>query len=122
MVLCIDLFACGVSYVLSTLSRQNETISLFGAVGFFVFLLPAFAYWLFAFFFGEDSWPLTRRGTELPPDERAFALLDEATKLEGKGRVKDALAKYQEVVDSFGGTSATRDAQKSIESLRARTG
>lgn len=122
MVFCLGLFERGATYVLSALSQQDKTIFLVGALGFLFLLLPACAYWLFVLFFGDEAWPLPSREPEVPPDERAFALLGEATRLESQGRVKDALAKYQVVVDSFGGTSASRDAQKSIESLRAKIG
>jgi hypothetical protein len=46
--------------------------------------------------------------------------LDEATKLEVRGSVKEALAKYEAVVEQFRGSAASHDAQKSIESLRAK--
>jgi hypothetical protein len=87
-----------------------------------IFILPPCAYWIFVLFFGQEAWPLRRATREIPPEEQAVALLDEATKLETRGRVKEALAIYQTVVERFGGTAASHDAQKSIESLRAKIG
>ena len=87
-----------------------------------VLLLPACAYWVFVLFFGREAWPWKTAPRELPREARAIALLDEATKLETRGRVKEALAKYEAVVEKFRGTAASHDAQKSIESLRAKIG
>jgi hypothetical protein len=72
--------------------------------------------------FGREAWPSKTAPRELPREARAIALLDEATKLESHGRVKEALAKYQAVVEKFRGTPASDYAQKSIESLRAKIG
>ena len=58
----------------------------------------------------------------MPREEQAAALLDEATRLEARGRAKEALVKYQTVVERFVGTDASQDAQKSIESLRSKIG
>ncbi len=88
-----------------------------------IFILPAWAYWVFdalAHFFQKVWSPRPPR--EMPREERAFVLLEEASKLETRGRVKEALAQYQTVVEKFAGTAASRDAQKSIESLRAKVG
>jgi TolA-binding protein len=58
----------------------------------------------------------------LSREENAFALLQEASRLEARGKAQEALQKYQQVVERFAATDAGRDAQKSIESLRAKTG
>ena len=87
-----------------------------------ILVLPPSAYWMFVLFFGQEAWPLRRAARELPPEERAAALLGEATKMEIRGRVPEALAKYQTVVGTFGGTAASHDAQKGLESLRAKIG
>lgn len=57
-----------------------------------------------------------------PPEEGAYHLLDIATKLETEGRVQEALAAYQRIVDRNPNTAAGQDAQKSIESLRSTIG
>src|SRR5262245_59106169 len=97
MTFCLSLFVSGVTYVLSALSEQNKISALLeqnkalalvgalGALGFLFLLIPAFAYWLFVFFFGEEAWPLPGREHEVSTEERAFALLDEATRLESQG-------------------------------------
>ena len=85
-------------------------------------LIPASSYWLFVVFFGKEAWPVSGPRPEMPREEKAFALLEEATKLESRGRVKEALAKYREVEEQFGGTAASGDAQKSMESLRTKLG
>src|SRR5262245_59011835 len=126
MVFCLSLFVSGATYGLSALLEQdNKTMALVGAVaslGFVFLLLPAFAYWLFVFFLGKEAWPLPNREHVVSTEERAYALLEEAIRLGSQGRVNDALAKYQMIADNFGGTAAGRDAQKSIESLRAKIG
>ncbi len=87
-----------------------------------LFVLPACAYWVFVFFFGENAWPFPRVEREIPREDQAAEFLDAATKLETRGRVQEALTKYQAVVERFAGTAASRDAQRSIESLRAKIG
>jgi uncharacterized membrane protein YhdT len=57
-------------------------------------------------------------GTEAGGYER----LREATKLETKGRVQEALAAYQQVADKYPGKAVGRDAEKSAESLRQKVG
>ncbi|SRR6266849_1181312 len=47
-----------------------------------------------------------------------YELLKKATKLERQGRVQEALAAYQRIVDKYPHTAVGTDAQKSIESLR----
>jgi TolA-binding protein len=42
--------------------------------------------------------------------------------LETQGRAQEAVAAYQRVADKYPDTSAGRDAQKSIQSLRAIVG
>jgi hypothetical protein len=91
-------------------------------LGVAILFLPPCAYWIFVLFFGQEAWPLPGAPKGIPTEERAAALLDEATKLETRGRVQEALAKYQTVVERFPGTAASHDAQKSMESLRANLG
>ncbi len=52
--------------------------------------------------------------------DEGYELLHDATKLETRGRVLEALAAYQRVAHEDSHTAAGADAQKSIESLRAR--
>ena len=93
-------------------------------VGFIVLLLvlPASAYWLFIFFFGHKAWPFAGREPKLTSEESAFAVLEEGSRLESRGRVRDAMEKYHQVMEQFPGTSASSDAQKCLEALRAKTG
>jgi hypothetical protein len=86
------------------------------------FILPADVYRIFVFFFSENAWPFPRVEREISREDRTTALLDAATQLETRGRVNEALAEYETVVASFAGTAASHDAQKSIESLRAKLG
>jgi TPR repeat protein len=51
-----------------------------------------------------------------------YEALADATKLETQGRVQEALAAYQRVADRYSHTTVGGDAQKSIESLRAKIG
>ena len=52
----------------------------------------------------------------------AYEALRHATRLESAGRVEEALATYQKIIEQFPGTGASNDAKKSIESLQARVG
>jgi hypothetical protein len=103
-------------------SQREGSWPVIAGLAVAVLVLPPCAYWVFVLFFGRDAWPWKSATREVPQEERARALLDEATKLETRGRLKEALAKYQTVVERFAGTEASHDAQKCIESLRARIG
>jgi hypothetical protein len=103
-------------------SRGGTPLAVMVVLAAGVLVLPACAYWVFVLFFGRTAWPWKSSQREASREARAVALLDEATKLEIRGRLKEAMAKYQTVVETFGGTEASLDAQKSIESLRARVG
>jgi hypothetical protein len=54
--------------------------------------------------------------------EQAFGLLEKATKLENQGQARQAVTAYQGVIDAYPGTESAHDAQKSLDSLRARLG
>ncbi len=108
--------------VRSYLSGGGEATLVLGVLALAVLVLPPCAYWCFVLFFGRENWPWGNTTREVPREASAFALLEEATKLETRGRLNEALAKYEAVVERFGGTAAGHDAQKSIESLRARIG
>jgi hypothetical protein len=58
----------------------------------------------------------------LDADDEGRALLDQATKMEIDGRVHDAVLVYQHIARKYPRTSAGKDAQKSLESLRAIIG
>jgi len=79
--------------------------------------------WIICGIYAKNRWqefvgvPYTR-----PPEEDAYRLLDAATKLEAQGRVHEALAAYQRIAERYSHTGAGRDAQVSIESLRAVIG
>lgn len=102
--------------------KHSEGLLAVAGLAVVIVILPLSAYWIFVFFFGETAWPFPRVEREIPREDQAAALLDAATKLETRGRVKEALAKYQTVVERFDGTAASHDAQRSIESLQAKIG
>jgi hypothetical protein len=52
--------------------------------------------------------------------EDAYALFSEAVRLESKGDIAGALAKYAAVMEKFPGTGAARDAEISIRSLKEK--
>jgi hypothetical protein len=60
-----------------------------------------------------------RNSTPVIEDD-GYEALAAATSLETHGRVQEALAAYQQIADNSPGTPAGRDAQRSIESLKAR--
>ncbi len=51
-----------------------------------------------------------------------YELLQQATKLETAGRLQEALAAYRKIASEYAGTAPGGDAQKSMESLKARLG
>lgn len=55
-------------------------------------------------------------------EEEGYELLAQATKLELKGRIQEALIAYQQVADRYSHTTAGHDAKKDIESLRSKIG
>jgi hypothetical protein len=57
--------------------------------------------------------------TPVLTDNEGYELLEEATKLERKGRVQEAIAAYHHIADKYSRTAAGHDALKSIEGLRA---
>ncbi|MCD6052656.1 MAG: hypothetical protein K0Q55_4074, partial [Verrucomicrobia bacterium] len=52
-------------------------------------------------------------------EDKGYELLTQATKLEIKGHVQEALLAYQHIADRYSHTTAGLDARKSIEILRA---
>jgi hypothetical protein len=55
-------------------------------------------------------------------EDESYALLAKATKLEAQGSARQALVAYAKVTETFPGSTAANDAQKSLESLRERLG
>lgn len=53
-------------------------------------------------------------------DDLGYDALSLGTRLEGLGRVDEALAVYQKVIELYPDSGAAHDAQKSMESLRMR--
>lgn len=51
-------------------------------------------------------------------DDIAYAALSHGTRLEAEGRVKQALAVYQAIIEKYPDSEAGRDARKSIDALR----
>ena len=64
----------------------------------------------------------SHRPTTTQTEDEAYELLNDATKLEAKGRVEEALSLYQRIVERYPQTAAGGDAQKSAQSLRAKLG
>jgi TPR repeat protein len=80
--------------------------------------------WIINYIYGRNRWgefggqAYDSAGTE----DEGYELLNDATKLEAKGRAEEALSLYQRIVERYPHTAAGGDAQKSAESLRARLG
>ena len=118
---CLSLGFQLVAYLLTSIAKPGNALLGLATVLFVLLFLPWFAYRMFTFFFGADAWPWGKGKDQEPPaEEAAAARLDEATKLEARGQVKEALLAYAEVNEKFPGTAAGRDAQKSLESLRSQ--
>ena len=79
-------------------------------------------------YFISATWPIqaelassrSKAGVGLPHDARA--LMSAAFRLESRGNVSAAIAKYEEIMRGFPGTEWAGDAEASIRSLRAKTG
>ena len=117
---CVGLSIAGARAALQALGRGNSGVASLLALGLLVLLLPALAYWLFVLFFGEAAWPAPGADAGLSPEEEAFALLEEAIRLEARDQVQAAFQQYEDLTKRFPGTVAAQDAQKSLDSLRAR--
>lgn len=65
-----------------------------------------------------------RNAPHAPPsiDDSGYASLGYATQLETDGHIREAMAAYQKIAESYVNTPAGRDAQKSLDSLRAKLG
>jgi hypothetical protein len=59
---------------------------------------------------------------EIDPEELAYHALEVATRLETEGRVQEAIAIYERIAQEYPNKPAGHDAQKSLESLRAKVG
>jgi hypothetical protein len=65
---------------------------------------------------------LTSRNATPRVEEVGYDALAEANRLETRGRVEEAMAAYQKIAEEHPNTGAGHDAQKSLESLKARRG
>jgi hypothetical protein len=57
-----------------------------------------------------------------PDKQDAYTVLSEAVRLESRGDIDGALAKYAAVIEKFPGTEAAKDAEFSIRNLRDKLG
>jgi len=119
---CVGLSAAGAGVALQALGRGNSGLASLLGLGFLVLLLPALAYWFFVLIFGEEACPSPGADAGLSREDEAFALLEEASRSEARGQVQAALQQYADLTKRFPGTVAAQDAQKSLDSLRARIG
>ena len=84
------------------------------------------------FWFAVSEWPVetelrrlraaapNRGPSSAPSEEEAWGRYHEAVGLEVAGRAGEALAKFQQVVDTCPNTAAAQDALKSIDALRRK--
>jgi hypothetical protein len=79
-----------------------------------------------AIYFVSTTWPTEsllsalRGQAGVGTEDDAVGALSVATRLEARGEVGAAIAKYEEVVRRFGGTEAAKDAEVSIRSLKSK--
>ena len=75
-------------------------------------------------YFLTTEWPIERELRELRglagigTEKEAAVNYEEAVKLQAKGRVAEASRRYEDVVARYPGTTASRDAAKSISFLK----
>lgn len=65
---------------------------------------------------------LSGRNTKPSNEDIGYEALAYGTKLETEGRVPEALAVYQSIIEKHPETDASNDAKKSIENLQAKRG
>jgi hypothetical protein len=68
----------------------------------------------------DSCWKCAQNQASSAPEEEAFALYEDGSRLEGRGEFPSALGKYEEILQRYPATEAARDAIKSIEILRKR--
>lgn len=79
-------------------------------------------------YFASTTWPIQaelaslRGKAGVGSEEDAQALMSAALRLESRGDVAAAIAKYEEVIHRFPGTEPAKDAEASIRSLKAKIG
>jgi hypothetical protein len=55
-------------------------------------------------------------------DDSGYVALEYGTKLETQGRLQEALAVYQAIMDKYPGTDAAKDAKNSLDGLKGKLG
>jgi len=65
---------------------------------------------------------MARDSSSTNNEDAGYNVFNSANMLESQGRVNEALAVYEKIVQTYPGTAAAGDAQKSIESLRRQAG
>jgi len=124
----------------SNFSSANDLVAQYACLTF-VFLIPAMVLGQFSYFkfFRPKLKPEAIHDTFVhiqlrklfnPPPKPVPTIppatpdseLAKATKLEIAGRVHEALAAYQNIIQKYPGTIAAQDAQKSFASLQSLTG
>jgi hypothetical protein len=65
---------------------------------------------------------LTERNVVPAKEDVGYEALADGIKLEGEGRIQEALAVYQKIIQEHPDSDASNDAKKSIESLHAKIG
>jgi hypothetical protein len=75
--------------------------------------------WIINYIYGKNRWGEFVGEPYAGTAEEGYELLADATKLEAQGRVQEAIAAYQRVVDRYSHNAAGNDAKISIENLVA---
>jgi hypothetical protein len=88
--------------------------------GIYVVAWGAIVFGAFRFIQGYTA----RNASNGPPslDDSGYDALDYVTRLETEGRVQEAMAGYQKIVECYGNRPVGLDAQKSLDSLKAKLG
>jgi hypothetical protein len=76
-------------------------------------------WWIANSIYAKNRWQEFVGVPYAPTPEELF---EKGVNFEAKGQAPEALAIYQQIVEKYPNTSAGQDAQKSIESLRAKIG
>lgn len=98
--------------------------SVLMTIGMFVPLvnLGIAVYFMFAHWPVEDALSVARARAGIATEDDAVSALSRASRLESRGDSVGAIAKYEEIVRRFEGTEIAKDAEISIQNLKAKIG
>ena len=106
---------CSGGILVTVISYTSAASSPFG--GNYIVAWGAIVFGALRFFQG-----LRGRDAQPKTEDIAYEALAHGTRLETQGRIQEALAVYQAIIEKYPQSDASKDAKKSIESLPVKPG